>query len=175
MPSLAMGRSSKAEIREFLLVSIRQHSPRRWHPFWPRLHPSPSNYVLTSSIRLPGLGWPATITLTTLFTTRHLETPMSDLEMPALIQQLQKSNRRWRWLAISLLAVIGLALPLLATSAVVLKVRAEQEAMAAQDAAEQARQQAQKAAEKARQQELQRRFDEQRKAVDEFKNKGRNP
>ncbi len=100
---------------------------------------------------------------------------MSDLEMPALIQQLQKSNRRWRWLAISLLAVIGLALPLLATSAVVLKVRAEQEAMAAQDAAEQARQQAQKAAEKARQQELQRRFDEQRKAVDEFKNKGRNP
>jgi flagellar biosynthesis/type III secretory pathway M-ring protein FliF/YscJ len=100
---------------------------------------------------------------------------MSDLDMPALIQQLQKSNRRWKRLAISLLAVIGLALPLLATSVVVLKVRAEREARAALDAAEQARQQAQEAAEKARQQELQKRFDEQRKAVDEFQNKGRNP
>jgi type VI protein secretion system component VasK len=100
---------------------------------------------------------------------------MSDLEMPALIQQLQKSNRRWRRLAISLLALIGLALPLLATSVVTLYVRSERQARQAQAAAEEARQQAHEAADQARQQELQKRFNEARKAVEEFMNKGRNP
>jgi hypothetical protein len=43
------------------------------------------------------------------FTTRHQETPMPDIETTALIERLQRSNRRWKWLALSLLAAFGLA------------------------------------------------------------------
>lgn len=98
---------------------------------------------------------------------------MSVSDMTALIQQLQQSNRRWRRLAISLLAVIGLTLPLLTISVVVLRVRAERQAREAHVAAEEARYQA----EQARRQEEQarKRLKEAREAVDELKQKGPNP
>jgi hypothetical protein len=40
---------------------------------------------------------------------------MPDIETTALIERLQRSNRRWKWLALSLLAALGLALVLLTT------------------------------------------------------------
>ena len=42
---------------------------------------------------------------------------MPDLETTALIERLQQSNRRWKRLALSLLAALGLAFVLLTTSA----------------------------------------------------------
>jgi hypothetical protein len=94
---------------------------------------------------------------------------MSESDMTALIQKLQKSNRRWRRLAISLLVIIGLTLPLLTISAAVLRVQAERQARDAQIAAEQARDQA----EQARQQ--QDKVKRAMEAVEGFLKKGLNP
>jgi hypothetical protein len=66
---------------------------------------------------------------------------MPDIETTALIERLQQSNRRWKRLALGLLATLGLALVLLTTSATVLWVRAERQARQAEAAAKQARQQ----------------------------------
>jgi hypothetical protein len=74
---------------------------------------------------------------------------MPDFEMTDLIERWQNSNRRWKRLALNLLAALGLAVLLLTTSALVLGVRAER----------QARQQEQKA----------------REALEEFQHKGRQP
>jgi hypothetical protein len=90
---------------------------------------------------LHGLGWPLTITFRTGFTTSHQETPMPDLDTTALIERLQKSNRRWKRLALSLLAALGLAVVLLTTSVVVLGFRVEQERQRAQAAEAEARKQ----------------------------------
>jgi hypothetical protein len=68
---------------------------------------------------------------------------MPDLETTALIERLQQSNRRWKRLALSLLAALGLAFLLLTTSTVVLRVRAAQQARQAETAAKQAHQQQQ--------------------------------
>jgi hypothetical protein len=94
---------------------------------------------------------------------------MSDSDMTALVQQLQKSNRRWRRLAISLLVIIGLTLPLVTIAAAVLRVQAERHAREAQIAAEQARDQA----EQARRQEE--KVKNAMEAVEEFLKKGLNP
>ena len=91
---------------------------------------------------------------------------MPDLEMTALIERLQRSNRRWKRLALSLLAALGLALVLLTTSAVVLWVRAERQARLAEAAERQVRQQ---------EQEARKRAEEALKAVDELQHQGRHP
>jgi hypothetical protein len=67
---------------------------------------------------------------------------MPDMETTALIERLQRSKRRWKWLALSLLAAFGLTLVLLTTS---LWVRAERQARQAEAAAKEARQQEQDA------------------------------
>jgi hypothetical protein len=91
---------------------------------------------------------------------------MPDLETTALIERLQQSNRRWRRLALSLLAALGLALGLLTTSTVVLWVRAERQARQAEAAERQARQQ---------QQEARKRAEEAMQAEDEFQHQDRHP
>jgi uncharacterized protein YpmS len=68
---------------------------------------------------------------------------MPDIETTALIERLQQSNRRWKRLALSLLAALSLAFVLLSTSTVVLQVRAAQQARQAEAAVKQARQQQQ--------------------------------
>ena len=87
---------------------------------------------------------------------------MPDLETTALIERLQQSNRRWKRLALSLLAALGLALVLLTTSAVVLWVRAERQARQAEAAEKQ-------------EQEAMKRAEEALKAVDELQHQGRHP
>jgi hypothetical protein len=91
---------------------------------------------------------------------------MPDLDTTALIERLQQSNRRWKRLALSLLAALGLAVVLLTTSAVVLRTRAEQQAWQARAAEEQARQQAE---------EARKRSQEAMQAADEFRHQGRHP
>jgi hypothetical protein len=113
----------------------------------------------STSGRLNGLERPVTIAFRSTFTTSQKETPMPDFEMTDLIERLQQSNRRWRRLALGLLAALGLAVLLLMSSATVLLVRVERERRQAEAAAEQARQQQQKA----------------REAVEEFQQKGRQP
>jgi hypothetical protein len=75
---------------------------------------------------------------------------MSDADTNALIEQLQRSNRRWKLLALSLLATLGLAVLLVTTSTVVLLVRVEQQREQARAAEEQARKQAEDALERAK-------------------------
>jgi hypothetical protein len=70
---------------------------------------------------------------------------MPDIETTALIERLQQSIRRWKWLALSLLVGFSLALVLLTTSAALLWVRAERQARQAEAAAQEARQQEQDA------------------------------
>jgi hypothetical protein len=98
---------------------------------------------------------------------------MFDADRDALIEQLQKSNRRWKRLALGLLTALGLTILILTTSATWLAVQIErerQQALAAQEqvraAEEQARQQSQEARE---------RFEQARKALDEFQQKVRQP
>ena len=91
---------------------------------------------------------------------------MPDLDTTALIERLQKSNRRWKRLALSLLAAIGLALVVLTTSTVVLRARAEQQAQQALAAERQARQQAEEAKKRAQ---------EAMQALEEIRHQGRHP
>jgi hypothetical protein len=121
---------------------------------------------------LHGLVWPLTITLRTAFTTSHQETLMPDVDTTALIEHLQKSNRRWKRLALSLLAALGLALVLLTTSTVVLWVRAERQARQVEAAERQARQQAEEARKQFQEAAYQRAL---MQAVDEFQHQGRHP
>jgi hypothetical protein len=83
---------------------------------------------------------------------------MSDADNRALIENLQRSNRFWKRLALSLMAALGLTILILTTSAAVSSVRAEQARRQAEDAAAEARMQAEDA--------LQREH-EARKAVEE--------
>ena len=104
---------------------------------------------------------------------------MPDLDTNALIERLQKSNRRWKPLALILLAAIGLSLGLLTTSTVLLRTRAEQQARQARAAEEQARQQVEEARKQA--EEVKKRSQEAMyagalmQAVDEFQHQGRQP
>jgi uncharacterized protein YpmS len=75
---------------------------------------------------------------------------MSDADTSALIERLQRSNRRWKWLALSLLATLGLVVLLVTTSTVVFWVKVERERRQAQAAQEQARKQVEDARERAR-------------------------
>src|SRR5262249_4318280 len=104
----------------------------------------------------------------TAFTTSHQETPMPDLETTALIERLQRSNRRWKRLALSLLAALGLALVLLTASTVVLRARAVQQARQARAAEEQARHQAEEAKKRSQDQEMM-------QALDEIRHQDRHP
>jgi hypothetical protein len=75
---------------------------------------------------------------------------MSEADTNALIERLQRSNRRWKRLALSLLATLGLAILLVTTSTVVFWVRVEQQREQARAAEEQARKQAEDNLERAR-------------------------
>jgi hypothetical protein len=91
---------------------------------------------------------------------------MSDADTYALIEQLQKSNRLWKRLALGLLAVLGLTVLLSITSATVLSVRIERERERALAAEEQAHKQSQEARNV---------FEHLRKGLDEFQQKARQP
>jgi hypothetical protein len=91
---------------------------------------------------------------------------MSDADTRALIEDLQRSNRLWKRLALGLMATLGLAILILTTSAAVQMRRAQEAEVEARMQAEEARQ---------REQEGKKRFEDARKAVDEFQRKGLQP
>jgi hypothetical protein len=91
---------------------------------------------------------------------------MSDADTRALIEDLQRSNRLWKRLALGLLAALGLAILLSSFSAAVQVRRAHEAEVEARMQAEQARQ---------REQEGKKRFEDARKAVDEFQKKIQQP
>ena len=95
---------------------------------------------------------------------------MSNSEMTSLIERLQKSNRRWKRLALSLLAPLGVGLLLLTTSVALLRARAELQARAALEQARQAEEQFRQEREQAKQ-----RIKEAKGNVDAPQNKGQNP
>jgi hypothetical protein len=101
------------------------------------------------------------------------ETPMSDADTRALIENLQRSNRLWKRLALGLLVALGLAIVLLAVSATVLSISVVQQQRRAREAEVEARMQAEKALRQ--EQEAKKRFEDARKAVDEFQRKGQQP
>jgi hypothetical protein len=98
---------------------------------------------------------------------------MSDADTHALIENLQRSNRLWKRLALGLLTALGLTILLLIFSATVLSIQAEQQMRRAQAAEVEARMQAEEALRQ--EQEARERFEQARKAVDEFQRKGRQP
>jgi hypothetical protein len=98
---------------------------------------------------------------------------MSDADTRALIEDLQRSNRLWKRLALGLLVALGLAILLLAVTATVLSVSAAQQMRRAHEAELDARMQAEEA--HRREQEAKKRFEDARKAVDEFQQKARQP
>jgi flagellar biosynthesis/type III secretory pathway M-ring protein FliF/YscJ len=83
-----------------------------------------------------------------------------------LIEDLRRSNRFWKRLALGLLAALGLAILFLTVSAAVQMRRAQAAELDARMQADQAHRQEQEARE---------RFEEARKVVDEFQRKGRQP
>ena len=91
---------------------------------------------------------------------------MSDADTRALIENLQRSNRFWKRLALGLLAALGLTIMLSAFSAAQRVRRAHEAEVEARMQAEQARQ---------REQEGKKRFEDARKAVDEFQKKIQQP
>jgi hypothetical protein len=98
---------------------------------------------------------------------------MSDADTRALIEDLQRSNRLWKRLALGLLAALGLSILLLAVSATVLSVFVAQQMQRARAAEVDARMQAEEA--HRQEQEAKKRFEDARKAVDEFQRKGQQP
>ena len=98
---------------------------------------------------------------------------MSDADTRALIEDLQRSNRLWKRLALGLLAALGLAILLVTISATVLSVFVAQQMQRARAAEVDARMQAEEA--HRQEQEAKKRFEDARKAVDEFQRKGRQP
>jgi hypothetical protein len=91
---------------------------------------------------------------------------MSDADTRALIEDLRRSNRLWKRLALGLLAALGLAIMFLTASAAVQMRRAQEAEVEARMQAEEAHR---------REQEAKKRFEDARKAVDEFQRKGRQP
>jgi flagellar biosynthesis/type III secretory pathway M-ring protein FliF/YscJ len=91
---------------------------------------------------------------------------MSDADTRALIEDLQRSNRLWKRLALGLLAALGVAILLFTVSAAVQMRRAQAAELDARMQAEEAHRQ---------EQEAKKRFEEARKAVDEFQRKGQQP
>jgi hypothetical protein len=73
------------------------------------------------------------------------EPPMSDMPTQELVESLQRSVRRWRALAITLLASLGVVVVLGIGTVTVLRLRARQQARAAEQAAMEARDQAHQA------------------------------
>ena len=91
---------------------------------------------------------------------------MSDADTRALIEDLQRSNRLWKRLALGLLASLGLAILILATSAAVQVRRAHEAEVEARMQAEEARQ---------REQEARERLEKERKAQDDARREGNRP
>jgi flagellar biosynthesis/type III secretory pathway M-ring protein FliF/YscJ len=91
---------------------------------------------------------------------------MSDADTRALIEDLQRSNRLWKQLALGLLASLGLAVVFLTASAAVQMRRAQAAELDARMQAEEAHRQ---------EQEAKKRFEDARKAVDEFQKKIQQP
>src|SRR6516162_9364148 len=91
---------------------------------------------------------------------------MSDADTHALIEDLQRSNRFWKRLALGLLAALGLSILLLAVSATVLSVFVAQQMQRARAAEVDARMQAEEA--HRQEQEAKKRFEEARNVVDQF-------
>ena len=91
---------------------------------------------------------------------------MSDADTRALIENLQRSNRLWKRLALGLLAALGLAILLLTLSATVLSVFVAQQMQRARAAEVDARMQAEEA--HRQEQEAKKRFEEARNVVDQF-------
>ena len=91
---------------------------------------------------------------------------MSDADTHALIEDLQRSNRLWKRLALGLLAAFGLAILLLAVSAAVQMRRAHEAEVEARMQAEEARQ---------REQEARERLEKERKAQDDAQREGNRP
>jgi hypothetical protein len=98
---------------------------------------------------------------------------MSDADPHALIEDLQRSNRFWKRLALGLLAALGLTGLLLILSATGLSIQAEQQMRRAQEAEAEARMQTEKAL--GQEQEARDRFEQARKAVDVFQREGWQP
>ena len=91
---------------------------------------------------------------------------MSDADTHALIEDLQRSNRLWKRLALGLLAALGLAILLVTISATVLSVFVAQQMQRARAAEVDARMQAEEA--HRQEQEAKKRFEEARNVVDQF-------
>jgi hypothetical protein len=91
---------------------------------------------------------------------------MSDADTRALIEDLQRSNRLWKRLALGLLAALGLAIVFLTVSAAVQSRRAHEAEVEARMQAEEARQ---------REQEARERLEKERKAVDRAPRDGNRP
>jgi hypothetical protein len=91
---------------------------------------------------------------------------MSDADTRGLIEDLQRSKRLWKRLALGLLAALGLAILLSAFSAAASARRAHEAEVEARMQAEEALQ---------REQEGKKRFEDARKAVEEFQRKGQQP
>jgi len=91
---------------------------------------------------------------------------MSDANTRALIEDLQRSNRFWKRLALGLLAALGLAIVFLTLSAAVQMRRAQAAAVEARMQAEEARQ---------REHEAREQLEKERKAVDEGPREGNRP
>jgi hypothetical protein len=91
---------------------------------------------------------------------------MSDAYTRALIEDLQRSKRFWKRLALGLLAALGMAILLSAFSAAMQTRRAQEAEVEARMQAEAARQ---------REQDGKKRFEEARKVVDQFQKKIQQP
>jgi hypothetical protein len=91
---------------------------------------------------------------------------MSDANTRALIEDLQRSNRFWKRLALGLLAALGLAIMLSAFSAAQRERRAQEAEVEARMQAEAARQKEQEAIE---------RLERARQVVDQFQKKIQQP
>jgi hypothetical protein len=98
---------------------------------------------------------------------------MSDTDTRALIENLRRSNRFWKRLALGLLAALGLTILLLTISATVLSISVVQQMRRARAAEVEARKQAEEALRQ--EQEARDRIEQARKAVDVFQRKGRQP
>jgi hypothetical protein len=91
---------------------------------------------------------------------------MSDADARALIEDLQRSNRLWKRLALGLLAALGMAIVFLTVSAAVQSRRAHEAEVEARMQAEEARQKEQEAIE---------RLERARQVVDEVQREGNRP
>jgi hypothetical protein len=98
---------------------------------------------------------------------------MSDADTHALIEDLQRSNRFWKRLALGLLAALGLTILILTTSATVLSIQVERQRRQAEAAEAEARMQAEKALRQ--EQDARKAVAETVKELDKLQQKGRQP